>query len=378
MSERVFKKLVPALKDIDGSILMINAKDPQLATFMLFAEAVSNLSNFIVINKVDLVSETEAQILAGKFPDRQVVLASMLTGRGLNEIKDRLEELQGRIIILGIFNSGKTSLINTLTGEDNPIGKIPGTTLEFSEHKYKHLTLMDSVGQIIDISKPLMVSLDLTGCTTNEEKLRRCLTQDASGILSSIELAMPGLLKAVDLIIRQVSKGGKIVVVGAGASALVAKEIAGQSQETGLPVLVFTNDFADSQPISFAKGIGEMEAGLSEYFIRAVNPADVAIGVSASGGTGFTYRFLELAREKGAKTIAITENSDTPLGDAADVIIKSDAKPEGPSSSKIQVAHLAIGHALVLTIADIRGIDAETAIQSMLPERVPSKKAGIK
>jgi D-arabinose 5-phosphate isomerase GutQ len=110
----------------------------------------------------------------------------------------------------------------------------------------------------------------------------------------------------------------------------------------------------------------------------AVNEGDVMIGVSASGGTGFVYDALERAQEKGAVTVAITENIDTPLGQAADYVIKSNAKPEGPSSSKIQAAHLAIGHALLLTLADERGVTADQSVNYMLPERVPTKKMGIK
>ena len=377
--ERITKKLVPALQDISGAILMMNAIDPQLATFFLFASAVSHLPNFIVINKVDKISDTEALTLANKFSDRQVILASMKTGRGVSEIESRLVEgFEGKVAVLGIFNAGKTSLINALTGEDNQVGNIPGTTLELSSHPYKHLILIDTVGQIIDIDKPLMVSVDLTECKTTKEKLTKCITEDIDGIYSTLETAIPGLEQAVELILDRTSLGNKIVVVGAGASALVAMEMAGQGNETGLPIMVFTNDFASCQPLSFAKGIGETELGIADYFSQAIQWGDVVIGISASGGTGFVYALLEMAKEKKAHTIAITENIDTPLGQAADVIIKSNAKPEGPSSSKIQVAHLAIGHALILTLADMRGIDAEKAISYMLPSKIPNKRAGIK
>lgn len=76
--------------------------------------------------------------------------------------------------------------------------------------------------------------------------------------------------------------------------------------------------------------------------------------------------------------MALTENPDTPLGEAADYVIKSNAKPEGPSSSKIQVAHLAIGHALMLALADERGVTADESVGLMLPEPVATKKMGIK
>lgn len=376
--ERITKKLMPALQGIDGAILMLNATDPQLETFLLFAGAVENVPNFIVLNKVDMVTETDAQNISTMFIGRQVVLASMKTGRGMDEIQRRLEEMSGTLVILGIFNSGKTSLINALTGEKNKVDDIPGTTLEFTRHPYKHLTLMDSVGQIIDVSKPLMVATDLEGCRTIEDKVARIMTEDYKGIISSINIATPKIVEAVLRIKEQVSLGHKVVTTGAGASALVARQIASQCTETGVPAMVFTNDLADSQPMSFAKGIGENEMGLARYSVQAINKGDVAIGVSASGGTGFVFSFLELAKSKGAFTVAITENSDTPLGKQADIIIKSNAKPEGPSSSKIETTHLAIAHALVIALADERGITAQKAIDYMMPEITRNKLMGIK
>jgi len=117
---------------------------------------------------------------------------------------------------------------------------------------------------------------------------------------------------------------------------------------------------------------------LSRYIAGTINEGDVVVAISASGGTGFVYDVLARGREKGAITIAITENPDTPLGRFSDFIIKSNAKPEGPSSSKIQATHLAIVHALAVTLASERGVDAEGSIQFMLPEFIPTKKMGIK
>jgi len=168
------------------------------------------------------------------------------------------------------------------------------------------------------------------------------------------------------------------VTTGAGASGLVAEEIAGQCYETGVPCLCITNSLAQALPVSFAKGTAEEEGGLARYIADSVGPGDVLIGISASGGTGFVYEALRLAQAKGAFTVAITENRDTPLGKRADAIIKSNAKPEGPSSTRVQTAHLAIGHALVCTLAALRGLTAEDSVRYMLPERIATKKMGIK
>lgn len=380
---RVAKKLVRNLDDTDAAIIMCNAFDPQLATLAAFYDAVDGLPQFTVLNKTDMVTGEQIRDITEKLPG-EVIPASMVVGRGVAEIEYRLERwITGeagvrKVAILGVFNAGKTSLINVLTKESNPVDDIPGTTLVFSDHPYKNLVLMDSVGQLIDFNKPYMVSMDFSECETKEEKITKCFTSSIDALTATLPSIVGPTNKAVKMLLDMVDKGGKLITCGAGASALVAEEIAGQAQETGLPVMVFTNNFAMSQPVSFAKGAFEDEYALADYFARAVNLNDVVLGVSASGGTGFVFELLRLSKEKGARTIAITENSDTPLGKNADIIIKSEAKPEGPSSSKVQVAHLVIGYALILTTADARGMDAEKSVQFMLPQKVRNKKMGIK
>lgn len=368
-----------------ASILVLNLYDPQVNTFraMLHYVEEKGLPFFIVANKCDKVDKDDVLRSISFFEGHPVVVASMLDGTGVRlikkEIRERFER-GSRIVVLGIFNSGKSSLIKLLTNNDDIfVSDLPGSTLSFLEYNYgRSMKLIDSVGQIIDVNKPMMVSVDLEGCGTVDEKLRRVMLEDAYGIMNSVETAIPGLVKVVEVIKSAVENGGKVVVTGAGASALVGMEFGGQGFETGLPVYCFTNNLADANPVSFAKGLGESEGGLSRYIAGMIGEGDVVVAISASGGTGFVYDVLEKGRERGATTVAITENPDTPLGRYADYIVKSNAKPEGPSSSKIQAAHLAIVHALAVTLASERDVDAEGSIQFMLPEFIPSKKMGIK
>jgi len=383
---RVSKK-ISVLDSVDpsASILVLNLYDPQVNTFkaMLHYVEEKGLPFFIVANKCDKVGKEDVSKALSYFEGYPVVVASMLDGTGVGRIRKEIGERfepGSRIVVLGIFNSGKSSLIKRLTNNHEIfVSDVPGSTLSFLEYNYgRSMKLIDSVGQIIDVNKPLMVSVDLEGCETVEEKLRRVMLEDAYGIMNSVEAAVPGLAAVVDVVREAVGRGGKVVVTGAGASALVGMELAGQGYETGLPVYCFTNNLADANPVSFAKGLGESEGGLSRYIGGAINEGDVVIAISASGGTGFVYDVLVRGRERGAITVAVTENPDTPLGRYADYVVKSNAKPEGPSSSKIQAAHLAIVHALAVTLASERGVDAEGSIQFMLPEFIPTKKMGIK
>lgn len=383
-TKRVLKKISTPFEAFEpqGAILMVNMVDPQVNTMKVFLEAIEEVGIpfFAVANKMDLVDGARCAKVEEEL-GLSLIASSMLTMEGMDEIRAQIAETfapKARVAVLGVFNSGKTSLISNLTGLDLAIGNLPGTTLEFTAYDYDDYVLIDTVGQIIDVSKPLMVSVDLSDCETTQEKIARILRQDAEGILATLEIAVPSIEAVVGVLRDGIEAGNKIVVTGAGASALVAMEMAGQGLETGVPIMVFTNNLGDMQPVSFAKGAGEEEMGLSKYMTMVINEGDVMIGISASGGTGFVYDALERASQKGGITVAITENIDTPLGQAADYVIKSNAKPEGPSSSKIQAAHLAIGHALLLTVADERGVTADDSVSFMLPEVVPTKKMGIK
>lgn len=384
MNTRVSKKMMTPFESAEatGAILMVNLFEPQIATTKLFLEAIqaNGLPYMIIGNKVDLVStndvgQVEAELGA---PFKSV---SFLNKQNIGDLADviRRRFLPGsRISVLGVFNTGKTSLIAHLTGKPLKISNMPGTTLSFEAHEWEDRVLIDSVGQLIDVNRPFMVGYDFSGLTNAGDMFEHAMRLEAEGILSSISTAKDGFLKALEEIEKRIERGGKIVVTGAGASALVAEEIAGQFFETGVMCFPVTNNMSQATPVSFAKGIGEEEGGLARFIAGCVPADGVLIGVSASGGTGFVYEALRLAREKGAFTVAITENRDTPMGVNADVVIKSNAKPEGPSSTRIQTTHLSIGHALVCALAALRGLAGEESVQFMLPEPIATKKMGIK
>jgi len=399
-TKRVAKKLMTTPFDDaapTGAVLMVNMADPQVNTVKVFLEAIKNrqIPYFVVGNKIDLWNCDFAAWEVGKHANQtpawekieaalgeKLLPVALKFDIGVAALREAFSLFApgSRVVILGVFNSGKSTLIKALTGRDVATGDIPGTTTEFTEYSDWHMgmTLIDTVGQVIDVSKPMMVSVDLSGCTTVEEKVARVLQREADAILATRETVIPKLAEAVRFLQRRVQAGGKIIVTGAGASALVAMEIAGMGLETGLPIYSITNNYASAHPVSFAKGTGEESGRLAWYIVQLLARKDVLIGVSASGGTGFVYEAMRLARLWGAATVAITENSDTPVGHNSDICIKSCAKPEGPSSGPIQVAHLSIGHALILALADERGVTADQAIGFMMPEKVATKKMGIK
>lgn len=362
---------------LDGAILMINATDPQIRMAKMFEEAITEkgLPYFIVCNKTDGVRKPK---LSADF-NAEILYISTLTGKGLDKVKALIKKrfaLGSRIIVLGTFNSGKTSLIKRLTGLDLATGKLLGTTMDYSAYPYKGWTLVDSIGWLADINRPNMVSIDLGGCLGIKDKIERVFSKSIEALERTKERALPDIKKVVQIIAKAVERGNKLVVVGAGASGLVAEGMAGLATETGLPAIVLTNTLGNDPPTSFARGTAEEELTLSDRIAKLVQAGDIVVGVSVSGSTGFVYHALRLAKERGAITVGITENLDSFLGEFSDYLILSDAKPEGPSASKTMTSHLVIVHAIILTLADMRGITARNSIEFQYNRREGITKAG--
>ena len=75
------------------------------------------------------------------------------------------------------------------------------------------------------------------------------------------------------------------------------------------------------------------ELGEREMAKRKPGRKDVVVGIAASGRTPFTIAALEYARSKGAQTIAITCNRNSPLQRAAHLAIVTEVGPEVISGS---------------------------------------------
>src|SRR5690606_14784072 len=72
----------------------------------------------------------------------------------------------------------------------------------------------------------------------------------------------------------------------------------------------------------------DVDAARREVEAAGIGPADVVVGVAASGRTPYTVAAVEHARERGAFTVGIANNPDTPLLSAAEVGVLLDTGPE--------------------------------------------------
>ena len=208
--------------------------------------------------------------------------------------------------------------------------------------------------------------------------IRQLLLEESNSILNTLEASEYRIEEAVDILYDCIRQSGLIFTCGAGASALVAKEIAGQALEIGVPCYPLTNDLSEAQPISFCKGGYENERGLASYYANLLRKGDSLIAISASGETGFVCELAQMTFGKLVMVICITENEDSRLAKFSHVVILTKGKPERPSATKTQTCALVVGHSIMMALANRFGVTDADMVKFMQVEVIPSKPMGAK
>ena len=143
--------------------------------------------------------------------------------------------------------------------------------------------------------------------------------EDAAA-LKAVGEALPRIEQAVEDAVKVIRSGGRIFYAGAGTSGrlgvLDASEIPPTFGSTAFRAVMAGGSEAITVSVEGAEDdarAGEKEAG-------ALNPGDMAVGITASGSTPFVMGFLRQARKIGAKCWLIC--SDAPGAEQLDGVIQ--------------------------------------------------------
>lgn len=162
-----------------------------------------------------------------------------------------------------------------------------------------------------------------------------------------LERGVGPMLEAACAMRDCLAAGNKILLCGNGGSAADAQHISAElvsvlSQDfprPGLAAIALTTD--TSVLTASANDFGF--AGVFERQVQALGrPGDLVIGISTSGNSENVVRAISYARSHSMRTIALTGESDCPLGDAAEIVVRA------PSTVTqfIQESHIMMGHIL--------------------------------
>lgn len=138
------------------------------------------------------------------------------------------------------------------------------------------------------------------------------------GAVAAVRPALPAISEAAAAVAERLGHaGGRLVYGGAGTSGLLAIQDGMEMNSTfGWPPerLLFLMAGGDQARLQLV-GAEEDDAESAERAVgdNKIGPADVVIGVTASGTTPFTVALLKAARSAGALTVGIANCAGTPL-----------------------------------------------------------------
>ncbi len=163
-------------------------------------------------------------------------------------------------------------------------------------------------------------------------------------VITRIELELsPLIAELATLLVETFSRGGKLLVMGNGGSAADAQhfvaEIVGRfkMERRGLPAIALSTD------TSILTALGN-DYGFDRIFHRQVEAlavaGDLVIGISTSGNSPNVLQALELAREKGCRTVGLLGKDGGSIKNVCHLalIVPSDDTP------RIQEGHITIIH----------------------------------
>ena len=153
------------------------------------------------------------------------------------------------------------------------------------------------------------------------------------------------ITSAIELIMEQTQKGGKVLVLGLGKSGKIAAKISATLSSTGTPSLYV-------HPTEALHGD-----------LGVVGSHDVVIAISYTGNTEEVVTLLPYFEKRGAPVIALTGNLNSKLASKSKWVLDCSVDEEAcshnlaPTSSTTLT--LAIGDALAMALMQARGFTAQ-------------------
>lgn len=169
----------------------------------------------------------------------------------------------------------------------------------------------------------------LAAMSTRE--LLELMNDEDTAVPEAVRDALPAIERAVDDIVAALRAGHRLRYVGAGTSGRLGVLDASEAPPTfGVDEDVIRGLIAGGdEALRHAIEGAEDDAGAGAREAREhIRQGDVVVGISASGRARYVIAALVMAREIGARTVALTCDGGSPLAQGADVAIEVDVGPE--------------------------------------------------
>lgn len=264
----------------------------------------------------------------------------------LSVISDSLPKLQGASekVAKFILNAPKETIDLTITELGSRVGVSEASIVRFAKSQgYAGFHAL-KIRLAEDIVSPMaIVHEDLMADDTPAIAVQKAIAVGLRSLEDTMRLLDRHLLEET---ILALCRARRIEVFASGNSIPVAMDLNFRLTKIGLP----TRFSSDST-------LQEMQATL-------LSPADVAVGISHTGSSKDTVYALKLAKQGGARTIGVTNHSDSPLTRYSDLCLLTTTRASHFREEQLDsnLAMLALTEALFVGICVERSDATEQAV----------------
>jgi N-acetylmuramic acid 6-phosphate etherase len=183
-------------------------------------------------------------------------------------------------------------------------------------------------GLVTETAQPGRMTLDLAA---TDELVRLMAAEDAL-VPPAVAGASEAIAQAIDLVVERLSRGGRLIYVGAGTAGRIGVLDAAESGPTfnsppGQVVGVMAGGAnAFVTPVEGAED--DAQGGRRELERLRLEADDAVVAVSASGRTPYVLGAAAYARSVGAATVGVACNAGAALSAGVDVPIEVVVGPE--------------------------------------------------
>ena len=177
-------------------------------------------------------------------------------------------------------------------------------------------------------------------------EIARLINDEDATVAEAVRRVLPQIARAIDVVAEGLRHGGRLIYVGAGTSgrlgAIDASEIPPTFNTSARMVQYIMAGGPRALGASTEASEDDTALALKEIKKRQPGRHDIVLGIATSGRTPFTIAAVQYARRRGAHTIALTCNRNSPLERASDFAIVTEVGPEvlaGSSRMKAGTAH---------------------------------------
>jgi len=152
--------------------------------------------------------------------------------------------------------------------------------------------------------------MDIDARSTGE--ILQIINSEDKKVAVAVEAELEYIGKAVEIVVRSLKTGGKLLYAGAGTSGRLGVLDAAECPPTyGTPPEMVQGMIAGGEKAMFRSQEGaedKQENGARDVNERGVNEKDVVCGIAASLRTPYVIGAVKRAKQLGAKTLYITTN----------------------------------------------------------------------